>query len=120
MNVMPFCSQNSRPRSFCSSKKDVPALPGVARAEVRVMSDWVDLIEGVRRRRHDAVAQHAAELAYLDAIEAMIVQAAALRDQPAVEPVQEITWTEIWQNHPAAQDFFAQRPDAFAEERLQS
>jgi hypothetical protein len=88
-------------------------------------SEWSDLLAGVRRRRDDAMAKHNVEMAYLDVIESMILEAAALRDpppepEPEPVPVREITWTEIWRNHPAAADFFAQRPDAFAEERMQS
>jgi hypothetical protein len=66
------------------------------------------------------VAKHAAELQLLDGIEMMLFQAAALRDPPPPEPepVREVTWTEIWQNHPAAADFFAQFPDAFPEDRV--
>jgi hypothetical protein len=86
------------------------------------MSDWSPLIDAVHRRRADAMAKHNAEMALLDAVEQMILDAAALRDPvpPEPEPVREVTWTKIWQNYPAAADFFAQRPDAFAEERLQS
>jgi hypothetical protein len=83
------------------------------------MSDWPEIIEAVRRRRDAAIAQHAAELAYLDGIEALAQQAAALRE-PVVAAEREMTWTEIWRSHPAGDDFFAKHPDAFAEERALS
>jgi flavodoxin len=85
-------------------------------------NEWDDLLAGVRRRRADAMAKHNAEMVACDVIEALIIEAAALRDPlPESEPVvAEITWTEIWQNHPAAQDFFKQFPDGFPEDRMQS
>jgi hypothetical protein len=86
------------------------------------MSSWDDLLDGVRRRRADAIAKHAAELMAIDVIEALIIEAATLRDPPPPEPVTEpepeFTWTEIWRGHPAAEDFFRQFPDGFPEDRV--
>jgi hypothetical protein len=89
------------------------------------VSTWEDLLAGVRRRRADAVAKHAAEMTAIDVVEALIIEAAALRappppPEPDPVPEPEFTWTEIWRGHPAAADFFKQFPDGFPEDRMQS
>jgi hypothetical protein len=72
-----------------------------------------EILEAIRRRREAAMAEHNALMTALDDMETLALQASALREPPtaAPEPEPELTWGEIWQNHPAAEDFFRQFPD---------